>query len=106
MIGLGKTHAKLRCYGSECRGLIPVAEDMAEEILSENNDEVAQAVLRMTRELASLYRKASEGAPLVESSRRVAALWVALERVLPEEFHIKPKLHVMQEWSNAQTNKR
>ena len=106
MVGLGKAHAKLRCYGSECRGLIPVAEDMAEELLADNNDEVVQAVLRTTRELASLYRKASAGAHLADSRRRAATLWVALESALPGEFHIKPKLHLMQEWPNSQTNNR
>lgn len=88
--------AKLRCYGSESRGLIPVAQHLAEEMLNPA-DPVEQTVRKATADLAGCCRAASVGAPTADCSRRFATLWVALERHLPETFRIKPKLHFMQE---------
>ena len=109
MMGLGTNrtaHGKLRCYGSECRGLIPIAAHIVEEVLGEVNDEVVQTVRQATLRLASLYLKTSDGAPLAEDSRRLAVLWVALERRRPNEFHIEPKLHLMQAWITHRSTKQ
>ena len=87
---------KLRCYGSESRGLIPVARHLAEELLDQA-DPLEQAVHQATIELALCCRAAATGAHTAAHSRRFAGLYAALENRAPESFRIKPKLHFMQE---------
>ena len=108
MLSPGKPSAKLRCYGSECRGLIPVASHLAEELLSDVEPR-EQTIRQATLELHSCYKSASTGEPthvgvaaLAEHCRKLCTLWVALEAVDPACFRIKPKMHLFQEMCEMQ----
>ena len=93
---------KLRCYGSECRGLIPIARHLAEEMLATNN-ELELTIQQATFQLHSCYATVStDGAALAEHSRKFCTLWVSLEQVMPGSFHVKPKMHLFQEMCELQ----
>ena len=94
MLSPQKPSAKLRCYGSECHGLIPVARHMAEELLSGSGG-VEQTVRQATFELAVCCDAESKNLPMADHSRRFVTLWVALEAAMSQSFRIKPKLHFL-----------
>ena len=101
ILGMNKTCPKMKCYGKECQGLVPVLQAMVRERLNEA-DPVQQTVLQATESLALCYTyarqrtdEASEG--LRAQCRRFCTLWVALERLDATAWHCKPKMHMFQE---------
>ena len=94
----GARTAKLKAHAAESRGLVPIALQLAKDILSED-DPLDAAVLQVTQELASCYECLSAGADqstLADHSRRFCTLWVTLE-AMHDRFGIKPKMHLFQE---------
>ena len=99
---------KLRCYGSEANGLVPVARHLAEELLV-GDDVMAGTIKQATLNLCACYDALSSRAPadqLSDNCRKFCTLWVALEEHEPEIFRIKPKMHLMQELCEMEPNSR
>ena len=92
---------KLKAHAAECRGLVPVAREIAAHLLGDAADPRDQSVREATFELARCYDALSHTAPdpqqtLADTCKRFCALYIALDgRVEP--FHIRPKLHLAQE---------
>ena len=101
MLGHSKPFPKLKSYGAETRGLIPVMKDLVLELLHEA-DPVEQCVKQTSLHLATCYDCLSSSAPfaadrMAENCRRFCTLYVGLAARLPRVFHVKPKLHLFQE---------
>ena len=92
---------KLKCYGAECRGLIRFAPIASSRWLDRTNP-FELAVIHLCETLDACYQCLSHGEIfardlLAERSRRLAALWVAIEARSEEPFwRVKPKLHQFQ----------
>ena len=99
MLSLSNPAPKLTCYGSEARGLVPIARHLAMEYLSDD-DVLEHTVKQTTLELCACYDCLSFSQP-VESlalhSQRFCTLFAALETQHPDRFRTKPKLHQFQE---------
>ena len=92
---------KMKCYGAECRGLVPVVRQLSEGLL-DPADATDRSVKAATDSLASCYCCLSQHAPSAEERlathrRKFCALKVALEARRPDIFRAKPKLHLFQE---------
>ena len=101
---------KLRGYGAECRGLVPIARRMASEMLADA-DGIGAAVREATSHLHACYEALSAhavdaSARLAEHCRKFCTLWVDLESTMPEIFRIKPKMHLFQELCEMQGETR
>ena len=100
MLRLGAAAPKLKAYGEEAKGLVPVMLHVARELL-DAHDPIQGTVLHITEELqqcyACVFGPDRAAADLPGHCRRMATLWVTLERLLPEHFRVKPKLHMFQE---------
>ncbi len=101
MLSPDKPSPKLKSYGAETRGLVPIAVHLANEMLADD-DMMELSVKQATRDLAACYDCLSHDAPfaadrLCEHSRRFMTMLVALEVQSPEIFRVKPKHHLFQE---------
>ena len=99
MLSHSKPSPKLKCYGAEAHGLIPVVTHMAHQYL-DDNDVVELTVKQATLALKACYAGLSEGqdaATMASNCRNFCTLVVALEARRPGEFRVKPKLHQFQE---------
>ena len=89
---------KLKCNAAECRGFMPIAHRMAQDLLS-RDDPFELTVLTATEHLLGCYQclsRTQDEATLARHSRRFCTLWVSLEEV-HGGFRIKPKMHLFQE---------
>ena len=96
----GARAAKMKCYGAETKGLLPVVHHLVREMLCD--DGVDGSIKVGTEHLFACYQCLSATTPfaadrLAEQCNRFAALYVALERVTDGAFRTKPKLHIFQE---------
>ena len=101
MLGMAKTWPKLKCHGKECRGMVPIVQALTTELL-DNGDAYQHTVRQATNELTQCYHFAASKEPraseeLANHSRRFCTLWTSLERLHPERWRIKPKVHMLQE---------
>lgn len=100
MIRKGGTKApKLRGKGCEVRSLVPFAMQLALEVF-DSSDPLQQAMVAIAKELNTMYQlvRDFDAVALATSSRRLAALYVALEaRSAYPLWRVKPKLHLVQE---------
>ena len=100
MLNLGGRGApKLKVHGVECRGLVPVARDLAVRCLGDDIND--QAVREATFELARCYDALShtvvdQRLVLADACKRFSTLYIVLDQQV-EPFHIRPKLHMAQE---------
>ena len=93
-------HGKLKGHATEVRCMVPVGVDVARQAL-DPADPVQMTILAAMDLLHDCYQGLSRGEPEAraarpEKSRRFCALFIALS-VQTEEFHVRPKLHLMQE---------
>lgn len=95
---IGKT-PKLRSKAAECRALVPFGLSMANRFLNsgalEDTARMAMQHLQSCYELLSPQTFSAEA--MGYHSQRFCLLYVALESALPQQFHLKPKLHLFQE---------
>ena len=98
MIKQDKKYPKLRCKAGEARDLIPWLKALAEEFF-DVADPYEGAIIALSRELSSCYSclYAFDPEKLKQSARRFAALYVQLERYHPDDWRVKPKLHLFLE---------
>ena len=100
------TPPKLRGKAAEIRGIVPFIEQVAYRYLGDTP--VETAAKRAAKELNAMYSCLSGDAPfaadrLANHSRRLASLWVGLERASDAPaWRVKPKLHLMQELCEEQ----
>lgn len=100
MLKPAKGFPHLRGKGAEVRALIPWAQIMAQRLLSdavplENTAKAAMAHLHACYNCLSHANFDSN--VLQVNSRKFALLYVALEEMHPERWHVVPKLHMFQE---------
>ena len=93
---------KLRANAAQVRALVPFACVLAQRLLVAHRSQKELAILTAARLLYDCYRSLSSQTPdraelLDRSSRRLALQLVALERVSPNGWRFKPKVHLMQE---------
>ena len=94
---------KQRAHGSEAHGLVPIARQLALELLGDADPD--HTVKHATLELAACYDclSSARAHKLPVHSRAFCTMWVALEDLHdPETFHIKPKMHLFQELCEMQ----
>ena len=101
MLRLTALVPKPKSYGAECRGLIPIALQLAEELLTDA-DVMEQTVKQCTRHLAACYDCLAVAAPfaadrLKYNCRRFVTLVITMMEHRPDIFRAKPKLHLFQE---------
>ena len=101
MLSLNKASPKLKAYGEEAKGLVPVMDSIAREMLTQD-DQVTLAVLQVTKELRACYGcvfgpDRGDARDLGTHCRRLCTLWVNLELQQEHRFAVKPKLHLFQE---------
>ena len=100
---------KLRGHVAEVRCLVPIAARLAQDLLAD--DLGYEAVVKGAMvELEACYNclsSGTEGAPerLAEHCRRFCTLSVSLEDRAEALFHVKPKLHLMQELCEMQASR-
>ena len=93
----GARAAKMKCYGSETRGLLPVVHHLVREMLGDDG-----SMKVGTEHLSACYPCLSATTPfaadrLAEHCNRFAALYVALEHVTDGVSRTKPELQMFQE---------
>lgn len=101
MLCLNHNAPKLKVHAAECRGLIPIAADMA-NLLLDPEDVVDETVRQAMVQLATCYTALSHTTPdrtavQAESCHRFCALYIALEERVGWPFHVRPKMHMAQE---------
>ena len=99
MLKQPKKTPKLRAKAAEARGLVPfgleVARLLDDTIVLENT---AKAAMEHLSQCYNLLSPEIFSADMMGfHSQRFCLLYVALEQALPQQFHIKPKLHMFQE---------
>ena len=94
----GARAAKMKRYGAEARGLLPLVHHLVREMWCDDDGSIEVG----TDHLSACYQCSSATTPfaadrLAEHCHRFAALHVALKRVTDGVFRTKPKLHMFQE---------
>lgn len=94
---------KLATHGAECKCIIPIANHIANEMLSPEQP-IEHAVRQETLDLASCYvclTLTADSTQLANHSRRCCTMYVALEHT-HRLFYIKPKRYSFQEHCEMQ----
>lgn len=100
MLKSPKKPPHLRGKGAEVRALVPWANGLAQSLLRDDLVEEQSAKIAMSH-LNNCYSLLShdiyDSASLQEHSRKFALLYVGLDSLKPERWHVVPKLHWFQE---------
>jgi hypothetical protein len=100
MIKTSKKPHHLRGKGAEIRALVPWAHLMSQKLLLDTDPEQHTAKIAMMH-LDACYECLSSqsftSSALKENSRKFSLLYVSLEALKPDGWHVVPKLHLFQE---------
>ena len=100
MLKQPKKTPKLRAKAAEARALVPFGLEVAREFLDDSVvlEHTAKVAMQHLSQCYDLLSPEVFSADLMgHHSLRFCLLYVALEEAMPEQFHIKPKLHMFQE---------
>ena len=100
MLKTPKKPPHLRGKGAEIRALVPWVHSLAQSLLRDDDleEQSAKAAMSHLNNCYSLLSQESySSASLQEQSRKFALLYVGLEGLKPDRWHVVPKLHWFQE---------